>query len=278
MVASICPKCKTVLTSESCAKCGYAAQIKTKKAAATKGKPESATKPKSAVNAEKPGTNKTKSDDVKAAKSKSKLSAKASEKQGSWLLPALLLGGGAVVLLLVLGGSAVAIWWGIQPPTPAPVTQGKQTDGLPDSETPATDKPAPVERKPNPPPTPVQEKSHPLPADGRMTTETLAKVRDATVLIHVGLSDGRPASGSGFLVEEPGIVCTNAHVLGMLEDDGQTPKRTQVVIRSGEAGEKTLNASVLALDRKAGAAVLRVESTPRRLAAGALAHEKCADA
>ncbi|HWY88067.1 MAG TPA: hypothetical protein VNX28_15150, partial [Gemmataceae bacterium] len=57
--------------------------------------------------------------------------------------------------------------------------------------------------------------SAPETPDGRLTVETLQKVKDATVFITVSTLDGSSLTGSGFLALGPGLVLTNAHVLDM---------------------------------------------------------------
>ena len=45
----------------------------------------------------------------------------------------------------------------------------------------------------------------------------LKKVKEATVHLEVSLPNGSTAEGSGFFTDEPGIILTNAHVIGMLD-------------------------------------------------------------
>src|SRR5690242_7398694 len=73
------------------------------------------------------------------------------------------------------------------------------------------------------------------------------------------MPNGQVAEGSGFFVFEPGLIVTNAHVLGMLQKKSQPPNNVQVVVNSGEANEVTFNGQVLGVDRDSDLAVVRVE-------------------
>jgi S1-C subfamily serine protease len=86
----------------------------------------------------------------------------------------------------------------------------------------------------------------------QMRPETVDKVMQATVRLNVtGPDEGQ---GSGFLIGER-LVKTAAHVLGML-----SPKtKIEVVVHSGEPNEKHLAGQVVAVDRRADQAVVRVE-------------------
>jgi hypothetical protein len=93
----------------------------------------------------------------------------------------------------------------------------------------------------------------------QITPDVVGKVKQATVHIRVTLLNGDAAEGSGFIAVEPGIIVTNAHVVGMLGANSQRPAKVVVTIHSGEAGEKPLPAKLLAVDRANDLAVLRVE-------------------
>ncbi len=107
----------------------------------------------------------------------------------------------------------------------------------------------------NPKPTPA-----PAPATaGRIASATLKKVKQATVHLKVTLPNGQKAEGSGFFGIEPGIILTNAHVLGMFKADSRRPLKVETVIGSGAKGERTLTAKVLGVDTGSDLALLRVE-------------------
>jgi S1-C subfamily serine protease len=80
------------------------------------------------------------------------------------------------------------------------------------------------------------------------------------------LPNGRIAQGSGFFALEPGLVFTNAHVLGMLEPDSRRPQKVDITVRSGETNSRILPAEILGVDGDTDLAVLRVaaRSCPRR--------------
>jgi len=97
-------------------------------------------------------------------------------------------------------------------------------------------------------------------AQERMDAAVLAKVKKATVAVRVTLPGSRIIYGSGFFGVEPGIVLTNAHVLGMPRPDCRKPLRIEVVVRSGQKDEETLPAEVLGVDANSDLAVVRVQS------------------
>src|SRR5262245_53895384 len=64
----------------------------------------------------------------------------------------------------------------------------------------------------------------PGPAPAHIDPATVQRVKRSTAYLHVTLHNGETAEGSGFFGAEPGIVLTNAHVLGMLHADGRRPR------------------------------------------------------
>ena len=52
------------------------------------------------------------------------------------------------------------------------------------------------------------------------------------------LPDGNAVEGTGFLTDEPGLVLTNAHVLGMLDPDSRRPLQVDVTLNSGETDSR----------------------------------------
>jgi S1-C subfamily serine protease len=103
------------------------------------------------------------------------------------------------------------------------------------------------------------------PKPSNLDPDALRKVKQATVYLRVDLPNGSAAEGSGFLCAAPGIVVTNAHVLGMLRSDSLPPTRVQVVLHSGETGEKKTTATVLGVDRTNDLAVLHLPDDLRPL-------------
>jgi S1-C subfamily serine protease len=122
--------------------------------------------------------------------------------------------------------------------------------------------PAPPVQPANAPPAPVAEAPrNPAPANnGRLTGEPRARVKHATVFLHVRMPDGNWASGSGFFgcKEARNIVLTNAHVIGMLAPESMRPQTIEVVVHSGEADEWKTTARVLGVDRSSDLAVLDI--------------------
>jgi S1-C subfamily serine protease len=99
----------------------------------------------------------------------------------------------------------------------------------------------------------------------QMQPATVSRVKDATVYLRVQLPNGDVAEGSGFFCGEPGVVVTNAHVLGMLRAEASPPRTVEAVVHSGEANELKTTASVLAVDRSCDLAVLRAAGDPAGL-------------
>ena len=87
----------------------------------------------------------------------------------------------------------------------------------------------------------------------------LKKVKAATVHLEVSLPGGGSAEGSGFFTDEPGVILTNAHVLGMLDADSRPPLKILATLDSGEANSRTLVAKFVGVDRESDLALLRVE-------------------
>ncbi|HKI35892.1 MAG TPA: trypsin-like peptidase domain-containing protein [Gemmataceae bacterium] len=93
----------------------------------------------------------------------------------------------------------------------------------------------------------------------KLDAAALKQAKRATVYLQVKLPDGSTVQGSGFLGVEPGLVVTNAHVLGMLDPDGRLPLRVDVTLNSGESDSRTLVGKVLGVDRGSDLGVLRIE-------------------
>jgi S1-C subfamily serine protease len=111
---------------------------------------------------------------------------------------------------------------------------------------------APPVKKENTPPVKVAGPG------GQLDRETLQKIKEATLYLRVTGPDGSVSQGSGFFGLAPGLVLTNAHVLGMLSPDSRRPARVEIVYRSGLPGERTFQGEILGVDRSSDLAVLRV--------------------
>lgn len=87
---------------------------------------------------------------------------------------------------------------------------------------------------------------------------TVQKVKQATVYLRVKLPDDSVVQGSGFFTAAPGLIVTNAHVMGMLEPNSRRPLQIEAVIHSGTPKSKVLRAQLLGVDRGTDLALLRV--------------------
>ncbi|MCI0682674.1 MAG: trypsin-like peptidase domain-containing protein [Gemmataceae bacterium] len=140
-----------------------------------------------------------------------------------------------------------------------PVAEGARPPGL---AIPPPPPPPPLNRGAPVGPAPVQPP--PAAAPANVDPETVQRVKRATVYLRVTLRTGHVSEGTGFLALEPGLVLTNAHVVGMKNSD-QPPSSVQVSIHSGEPEEMRLNAQVLGADGSRDLALLRITGAPGRL-------------
>ncbi|HWG43401.1 MAG TPA: trypsin-like peptidase domain-containing protein [Gemmataceae bacterium] len=186
------------------------------------------------------------------------LTKEADAPKGKTARPWILAGVAAGCGLLVLGLGAVGL-------VTAFLLKGKSDEGpkqVAQVTTLAEQKPIEQRPQPAPPqpvvgPPPVKAPDGPIPA--QLDAAMLGKVKQATVFLRVNLPNGDIAEGSGFFTLVPGIIITNAHVLGMLRGDSTPPVRVDVVARSGEPNEKKMVGTVLGVDRSNDLAVLRVQ-------------------
>jgi S1-C subfamily serine protease len=136
-------------------------------------------------------------------------------------------------------------------PKPEPPKAEPKTE--PKTEPPKTE----PKSEPEPDPARGQPSDKPLPA--QIATAAVKHVKAATVLVDVVASDGSRGSGSGFFALKPGVVITNAHVLGMLGKQAGAPKSVDVVLYGATAKETKLKAAVVGVDRDNDLAVVRVD-------------------
>lgn len=111
------------------------------------------------------------------------------------------------------------------------------------------------------PSTTTPKKDAPKKDDGPLTPEQLLrKVKPSTVYIRSLARDGSGGTGTGFVAgNKPGYVVTNAHVVGYKLGEIRKPDKIEVVIDSGDAGERTIPAEIYGLDIFLDLAVLKVE-------------------
>ena len=108
----------------------------------------------------------------------------------------------------------------------------------------------------------VQPPPGPAPAD--IAADTIRHVKKATAYLRVTLPGGHTGEGSGFFAAEPGLVFTNAHVLGMLGAASPPPSKVDIVVNSGEPDELQLSGQLLGVDRGSDLAILRASGEAMR--------------
>jgi S1-C subfamily serine protease len=106
--------------------------------------------------------------------------------------------------------------------------------------------------------TAVQETSW---AGDKIDPDALKKVKAATVHIRVESADGDVSEGSGFVTIARGLIVTNAHVVGMLDNDSPKPAKIEVTFNSGEANSKTVEVKVGYVDGETDLALLMMAAT-----------------
>lgn len=133
----------------------------------------------------------------------------------------------------------------VTPPTTGPTTSP------PTKSTPPTSKPAPPVEPPPP---------------GRMTPATLARLKASTVYLEVDDGRGGGGTGTGWFAVEPGLVVTNAHVIGMKFPGSRPPAKITAFVESGVPGRTREFAGpkvkVLAVDHDKDLAVLQIINEP----------------
>jgi predicted Zn finger-like uncharacterized protein len=176
-----------------------------------------------------------------------------SKKGGLWLVLGLGLVG---VLFLGCGGLSAVAWFALSPsktnpissPNPGPIAlanpqnPGKGPQGGPDVK-------------------PPEEKKEPKALPATLSGEDLIRVKKATVQLRAELPVGGVSQGTGFFAVDPGIIITNAHVLGMLSADSLPPKNVKVIVNSGVKSDQfEVKGTILGVDRTHDLAVLRADA------------------
>jgi predicted Zn finger-like uncharacterized protein len=196
------------------------------------------------------------------------------KKGGSGLLVVLLIAGGSLValgLVSVLLIVALVFVWGSapnggnvvvavndapafprQPAAPPPPPQAFKPEPIEQNRDPVVKGPGPAIKGPVP--------ANPGPAPDKIAGDTLQAVKRSTVYLRVTMSNGMQTEGSGFFAVEPGVIITNAHVLGMLGAQSMPPANVDVVVYAGEPNAMTLKGVVAGVDRSTDLAVVRVPS------------------
>jgi S1-C subfamily serine protease len=196
------------------------------------------------------------------------------KKGGSGLLAVLLIAGGGVVALGLVGVLLIVailfVWTSAPdgrnvaiavndvpafprpPAAPPPPPQAFKPEPIEQNRDPVVKDPGPGIKDPVP--------ADPGPAPDKIAADTLKAVKQSTVYLRVIMSNGMQAEGSGFFAVEPGVIITNAHVLGMLGAQSMPPASVDVIVHAGEPNAITLKGVVAGVDRSTDLAVVRVPS------------------
>ena len=97
-------------------------------------------------------------------------------------------------------------------------------------------------------------------SSGQPGPEFVRRIKQSSVFLRVA-SRGGSNTGSGFFCLEPGLIVTNAHVVGMMRPSDAPPQSIEVTVNSGEANATELTAEVVGVDRLNDLAVLKVRAT-----------------
>jgi S1-C subfamily serine protease len=148
--------------------------------------------------------------------------------------------GGVVAGLLVIGGAALGLYYAL-----------KETPKLAEATKKEKEPPKPKEAPK------AKEKELVLGPDGRMADEVREKVKASTVYIRT-LYENKAAFGTGFFAAAPGLVVTNAHVVGGLDAKPEPIEEIQVITNSGLPDSHSYKATVLKVDKSLDLALLKV--------------------
>jgi S1-C subfamily serine protease len=89
--------------------------------------------------------------------------------------------------------------------------------------------------------------------------DVVRRVKASTVYIRSTFGPRQTGTGSGFLAGEAGYVVTNAHVIGYGPDGPRPATMVEVVVDSGEPGQRVFPARVFGVDAKADLALLQIK-------------------
>jgi S1-C subfamily serine protease len=87
----------------------------------------------------------------------------------------------------------------------------------------------------------------------------LERARKATVQISALLPNNKRSDGSGFFGVEPGLVFTNAHLLGMLDPNAPPPNEIKVTYTTNDGASASALANLVGVDSAADLAALRID-------------------
>src|ERR1041385_8409426 len=190
--------------------------------------------------------------------------------------PVLLLVGEIAAILLIcvagVGGVGALVFWPRSPADAKPAAVAEARDPIRGDVAPilrGDDAGKPINANPNIPANekpvnvpkvlpPIVDPNAGKPLPDQIAPDAVTRVKKATVYLRVTMPLGEVSEGSGFLAVDPGLVVTNAHVVGMLKAKSQLPKNVQVVLNSGLPDEKALTGQVLGVDRNSDLAIVRI--------------------
>lgn len=201
---------------------------------------------------EAPASPASKPVDSPAAPASQKLAGVVQKVRSRPLLLVGIVGGVAAAFLFLCTGGAGALYLLLRPSgkKAEPASVAVATPSTSDAKTPPADETVAKKKR----------KKYTSETPTRLAPENLQKVKRSTVYIRVVDGNGEAGTGSGFFAYEPGIVLTNAHVVGMMEADSKPPRRIDVILNSGERDERTLTGEVVAVDSQTDVAVIRLSA------------------
>ncbi len=249
-----CPACKTSQTvgddkrgrKVRCSECDKPISIPGASSAAIQDRPR--------VTAKASGR---KSDDSDDGDARTPAKKKAAAKSGMGLL---IVGGIAAVVLLPLciGGIGLLGFGFFRASRDVPQQQEDAAQAANKNPPPLVKDDDRKEPKPDPGPKKKPDLGKELP--DKLPLDAVPRGKEATVYLKVTMGNGLGSEGSGFFAIEPGVVITNAHVLGMLLPSAPPPRDVLVTVNSGDKKiERTMVGRVLGVDRASDLAVIRVD-------------------
>lgn len=156
----------------------------------------------------------------------------------------------AVLGLVLVGGAAFGIRYALKEKEPVKSVEasGKEKEPLP--------KPKDKEKPKGP--------ELVTTADGKMTDSVRERVKGSTVYIRTRIDDNKLMTGTGFFTAAPGLVVTNAHVIGQTQSKIENVKLIEVVLNSGQPDSQAFQARVLKADRRLDLALLKIDMPNRQ--------------
>jgi S1-C subfamily serine protease len=154
-----------------------------------------------------------------------------------------------------------------QNPNPAPKVDPKADNTLVPKPTPKPDEPKPPEEKlpqpvkPTEPVRPIGPKPTVGTAKDAPDEATLIRVKASTVYLEVDNGRGGGGTGTGWFAFEPGLIVTNAHVIGMKHLGSKPPAKVSVFLNSGTDKQQLYEGpsiKILGVDHENDLAILQI--------------------